>query len=45
MLNQIHCWYQRNAYDGGQAKQWVKSWGMCRWAGEACTQVKEVSSN
>ena len=26
-------------------KQWVKSWGMYRWAGEASTQVKEASSN
>ena len=26
-------------------KQWVKSWGMYRWASEANTQVKEASSN
>jgi len=26
-------------------KQWVESWCMCRWAGEANTQVKEASSN
>ena len=26
-------------------KQWVKRWGMYRWAGEASTQVKKVSSN
>jgi len=26
-------------------KQWVKSWNMYRWAGEASTQVKEASSN
>jgi len=26
-------------------KQWVKKWGMYRWAGKARTQVKEESSN
>ena len=26
-------------------KQWVKNWGMHRWAGEASMQVKEASSN
>ena len=26
-------------------KQWMKRWGMYRWAGEASTQVKKVSSN
>jgi len=25
-------------------KQWVKRWGMYRWAGEASIQVKEASS-
>ena len=25
-------------------KQWVKSWYIYRWAGEASTQVKEASS-
>ena len=37
---------QHNTDDSGQAaKQWVKRWGMYRWAGEASTQVKKVSSN
>jgi len=26
-------------------KQWVKTWGMYRWIGEASTQVKEVNNN
>jgi len=26
-------------------KQWVKRWGMYRWAGEARIYVKKVSSN
>jgi len=26
--------------DGG--KQWLKSLGMCRWAGEASTQMKQA---
>jgi len=26
-------------------KQWVKNWGMYRWAGEVSIQVKEASSN
>jgi len=26
-------------------KQWVMSWGINRWAGVACTKVKEVSNN
>jgi len=43
MLNQMHNIHRRNTHDVG--KQWVKSWGMYRWAGEACTYVKEVSNN
>ena len=27
------------------SKQWVKRWGMYRWAGEASIQVKKASSN
>ena len=26
-------------------KQWVKSWGMYKWAGEASIQVKEVETS
>jgi len=26
-------------------KQWVKSWCMHRWGGEASMQIKEASSN
>jgi len=41
MLNQMHI----NVTQMMVSKQWVRSWGIYRWAGEGCTYVKKVSNN
>jgi len=44
MLYHIHNNNYHSADDVG-LKQWVKSWGMYRWAGKACIWVRKVCHN